>query len=201
MNWIINGSAFAQGICKPKSFFVEDFSTRMLRSLDSCVNDALNMGQALLPIHIFSPGGDAFVLNASIAVLEKAKINGLQIATIISGTAASAGALLFAMGSPNLRFMSENSSIMFHMPSISDAGGKLSEVKSLILAMEKTEKPLLEIVSKNLGKKKDWLEKKLLSRKGIDWYLDSHEALQEGICTHIHSPTFNLELTPHFSIS
>lgn len=199
--WIIQGNSYSQGISQPKSFFVEDFTPRMVRSLESCVNEAISLAQPLLPVTIGSRGGCGFMLNGAISIFEKAKKNGVKIATIVSGVAQSAGALLFAMGSPELRFLPKECSIMLHNPSLQEADGKLAEIKSLVGVLEKMNQPLLETVSKNLGKRKDWLAKKLAAQGGIDWYLDAEEALKEGIATHVHNPIFTLEQSAHFFVN
>lgn len=199
--WIVSGNSFSQNLTQPKSFFVEDFTAQMLRSLNSCVNDSISLGQGILPITISSRGGCGFMLSGAISILEKAKKNGVKIATIVSGVAQSAGALLFCMGSPSLRFVPPLCSLMIHNPSLQEADGKLAEIKSLVGVLEKMNKPLLETVSKNLGKRANWLEKKLITKGGIDWYLDAEEALNEGIATHIHNPTFILEQSSHFLVN
>lgn len=191
MRWSLRASGLVKELHSPKSFFLTNFTSHSLRSFSNCVQQALDLNQSILPIYSEGEGGSTSILNGMIGIIDAGRKNGLKFATIVNGCAMSANAFIYCYGDDKLRFMSEQAIIMLHKSQVSGIEGKLSDVKGLVDVMHDRESPFLEKISKHLGKRKDWLEKKLLSDK--DWYINPQEALREGICSFIHSPSFILE--------
>lgn len=201
MRWNVNVNNFITSVNQPKSFFVEEFDSRALRALSTSVSDAISMGQQILPIYIETEGGDAFILNGMISIMDSARKKGLKFATVVAGKAFSAGAYLFAYGDKEYRFMGESATLMFHGAQMSNFSGKFEEIKSVVNAMDKMEKPFLAKISKHLGKKADWLERKLISNHNNDWFLNSEDSMKEGISNHTHLPVFTVDFTPVITIN
>jgi len=200
MKWIINGNNFVNNVQSPKSFFLEDFTSRTVRALSSTITDALTLGQEVLPIYIESSGGDVYALNGILSIIDGARKNGLQIATIVAGQAMSAGAFVFCYGDKGLRFVGSNATIMLHGIKLGYLDGRLGDIKSFVDTLNAKEFSFFEKISTHLGKRKDWLVKSLSKRKDYDWYLDSEEAIAEGIANHIHIPTFKVDIKAEISI-
>lgn len=200
MKWVINGNNFVNNVCSPKTFFLEEFNSRTVRALSSVVTDALTLGQEVLPIYIESSGGDIYSLNGILSIIDGARKNGLQIATIVAGQAMSAGAYTFCYGDKGLRFAGSNATIMLHGMQLSSIDGRLGDIKSLVDTLNISEFSFFEKISRHLGKKKDWLIKNLSKRKDYDWFLNAEEAIAEGVANHIHIPTFKVDIKAEISI-
>lgn len=202
MRWNVNTNNFITSVSQPKSFFVEEFDSKALRAFSSSVSDAISMGQQILPIYIESDGGDSFILNGMLSIMDSARGKGLKFATIVAGKAFSAGAFLFAYGDSKYRFVGNSGTLMFHGAQMSNFSGKFEEMKSVVRAIDKMETPFFAKISKHLGKRHDWLEKKLVSlNHNNDWFLGANEALAEGIANHIHLPVFSVDFTPVITIA
>lgn len=200
MKWNINTNNFITSTNQPKSFFVEEFDSRAIRAFSSAVSDAISMRQQILPIYIESDGGDSFCLNGMLSIMDGGRKKGLKFATVVAGKAFSAGAFLFAYGDTKYRFMGSSATLMFHGSQMSNFSGKFEEMKSIVNAMDEMEKPFFTKISKHLGKRHDWLEKKLLANHNNDWFLGADEAISENIANHIHLPVFSVDFTPVITI-
>jgi len=204
MNWNFQFPEYVQNIIPPKSFFLTEFSPSVSRALNQKLNEAIDIGQAIFPIHIESLGGDISSLKAMLSILSSAKNKGIKIATITAGEAASAGAFIFCFGDDGLRFVGEHAHIMIHGIQVSSIpDGRASEQKELFNELMREEQELLQVISSHLkgARNKDWLKKELHKRKDIDWYINAQESINLGIANHIGLPTFSLKLTPEISVT
>lgn len=201
MQWIFNGPGIVKGYHEPKSFFIEKFESHIIRSFSNRVTEAIELQQQILPIYIESPGGDMYVLNGILSVMDSARKKGLKFATITSGQAMSAGAFVFCYGDEDLRFMGQEAILMLHGLS---AGfeGRVTEMKGQSDIYEKYQYSTFEKISKHLKKKSDWLKKEMDKRKDKDWYLTSQEAKAINLANHIDIPTFtvNVEASVHILV-
>lgn len=126
------------------------------------------------PITMFinSPGGsviDFFAIYNAIELI-KSPVN-----TFVMGTAASASAILAAIGKE--RFITEDSEFMLHEV-WSFIIGSVSEVKDQSDRMEKMQKRLMDILSSHTGKSIDQLESAM--KKG-DRYFTAKQAVSFGL--------------------
>ncbi len=201
MKWVIDANGFVGNINSPKTFFLEEFTPRMLRAFSSCVTDAISLNQKILPVYIESEGGSLLCLNGVLSIIDGARKNGLIIATIVAGQAMSAGAYVFLYGDKGYRFCGESATVMIHGGQLGTQCGKLSDVKSSVDSMYEMDTRLDSKISKHLGKRPDWLKKKLKSKDNTDWFLTAEEAKTEGFADFVHIPTFTVHLEANISIS
>lgn len=199
MSWIVKGSPLINKADQPKSFFLTEFTPETVRAFQNTVTTAINIGQPFLPIYIESPGGSAYAMCAILSCMENGRGMGLKFATIVNGTAQSAGAITFAYGDPELRFMSPFSTLMFHNLSMG-AIGKVGEGLQLHINAQNLENRVFEKISKHLKKPKDWLKKTLEKKKNYDWELSAEEAVNEGIASIVHSPQFTVGFEEQYRI-
>lgn len=197
MKWILEGGPIISSFHDPKTFFVTEFTPQSLKSFENTINESLKLDQKILPIFIESEGGSSFVLNGYLSLIDGAREAGLKISTIVNGFAFSAGFFLFCYGDEDYRFIGSSATLMAHGQSLASEG-KLADVKSYVDFQNSVEKPFLEKISKHIGKRKDWLSKKLLFNQ--DWFMTSEQAVQEGIATKIHSPIFHIETKSFVSV-
>lgn len=201
MKWSIRSSNFIEQVSSPKSFFVDEFTPSALRAFTVCVNDAVNLGQGILPLYIESTGGSSFILNGFLSIIDSARERGMKVSTVVSGSALSAGAFLFLYGDKGYRFIGSAATLMLHEAQLSELLGKFSEVKSFVNSFDKIEEPFYNRINKHLGKKPKWLENKLKKMQNNDWFLTAQEAYEEGFADHIHTPVFTLDIDTKISIS
>lgn len=201
MKWIINSNGFITNARQPKSFFVSEFSPNTVKSFSNCVTESLELEQPVLPIYVESDGGSLFSLNGMLSIIEGARKNGLKFATIVNGCALSAGAYLFCYGDKDLRFLAPSGTLMIHSGIFNSQADRLPDVKSAVDVFSQMDLKLNEKISRHLGKRADWLSKKLKSRENSDWFLTPEEALKEGIASSISTPTFYLNLGFNVAIS
>ncbi len=197
MSWIIRGANFAQNIQSPKSFYLNEFTDQSLRSFQQVINQCFNCQQGLLPIFIESNGGYVDVCSGFISLMDGARDKGLQFSTIVSGRAFSAGALVFLYGDEDLRFLGPSAKLMLHHCG-GLQGGKLTEIKDNIDFYLREEAKLLEKVSKNIKKPKEWL-KKQLERKKWDWGMSAQEAADLKLGK-VHVPSFVLSVQENLAV-
>lgn len=169
--------------------------------LAKLLNDAIELNQYVFPIHIESPGGDVNSMNAMLGLIDSARGKGMKIATITSGSAMSAGALIFSYGDHGLRFIGEYGVIMFHSFSLGGLEGKVGECKHLSDQSLVDQDKIFNKISKHLKKRGDWLSKKLKSNSDYDWYLSAEEAVKEGVASTIGLPTFSLSINVGLNIN
>lgn len=196
--WIIQGSNHCNNIRQPQSFSLTQFCDQALAAFQKSVVTCLNTEQAVLPILIDSYGGNIDTMNGIISLIDYGKSRGLKFATVVNSKAYSAGAMVWAFGDENLRFIGDYGKIMFHSCS-AVTGGKVPEMKTTVDAYHKDQDILFEKVSKNLKKPKTWLKNKLHKLKDYDWVLSADEVVSEKLGTK-YTPSFILKVEESFAI-
>lgn len=154
--------------------------------------------QDMIPILIDSYGGDAF---GCLAMIDSIKACSLPVATIVEGKAMSAGAILFTFGTEGHRYIGANAKVMIHEVS-SMTGGKLEEMKAKTSQLDKMNKEIYKMVSKNCGKDENWFYNQIKMRKNADWYLDAKDCVQHNIANKIGIPRLevNIEMNYKFGL-
>ncbi len=161
---------------------------------DNLIN-AQNSSQEIIPILIDTYGGDIYALMSMLDMI--ASIKDKKIATIIEGKAMSAGSVLFSAGHDGYRFMSESSTIMIHHTMEETSGGsinKIHDVQAGALELERVNTKMLEILSTNCGKPKDYFKKLLTKNNHADLYLDANACIKHNLANHIKIPTFDVSI-------
>ena len=146
---------------------------RLIRKLDvemRYLSDRLDCRQVPIHIHIHSPGGDVF---AGLSVVDTINNCRTPVYTYIDGSAASAATLISMAG--NKRFMSENSFMLIHQPSLVWAG-KLDEFIDEIENQKHLYDKILKLYQDKSKLEKDELEELLKH----ELWLDSSECLEKG---------------------
>ena len=101
-----------------------------------------------ISFYINSPGG---IVWSGLAIYDTMQYISPEIMTICIGQAASAGSLLLAAGSKDMRFSLPNSRIMVHQPS-GGYQGQVTDIEIQTNEIKKTKQRLNEIYSKHTGK-------------------------------------------------
>lgn len=155
--------------------------------------EAQATGQPIIPIVISSYGGSIYALFEMIDVIKKIK-NTTEVATIITGKAMSAGAVLASFGNNGLRFITPTTTMMIHEVS-SSSKGKIGEIKADAKETDRLNKIFLTMMSINIGKPKTYISTIVHSKGHADWYLSAKDALRHGIVDKIGTPNLQIKAT------
>lgn len=199
MRWVINNSSRASNIKSPTTFYLTQFTEESLRAFNYAVGDSIASGQPLFPIYIETLGGNVDIMNGMLSCMDSAREKGIIFSTIVSGFAASAGAMIFCYGDEGYRFMGSQARLMLHHSNII-GGGKITEISPHYSKLLADEFSLLEKISINLKKPKKWLEKLFDKEKNSDIYYSAQECVTNGIASAIKIPTFVLSVEEKYSI-
>lgn len=196
--WNISQAPQIRDVCEPVSFNLGEFTERSLTAFEKALHKAEQFDQPIFPIRIQSDGGRADILFGMMSLMKKYRENGMQFASIVSGYAASAGCVIFLYS--DFRFMGEFSSLLYHSVQLG-LEGPLPNVKASLDWSNNENEKMNEIISKHLGKKKDWMKNQMKKNKVDDWQISPQLALELGLATSISIPTFNVRLSAEFSIT
>ena len=147
-------------------------------------------GQTVIPIFINSYGGSIYSL---LGIIDRINRSKLKIATIVVGKAMSAGAAIFTCGDEGMRYISPNATLMIHEAS-SVSGGKTIEVASSTEELERISNLILEIMSTNIGKHKDYLSNIIHMKGHADWFITAKSAKKLNIANRIGVPVFKVNV-------
>ena len=173
---------------------VGDLTDDSVTDVQKSVTEAMRLKQKFLPVVINSGGGCPY--NA-LDILSWLKSFPGDVVTIVNGKAFSCAAIIFACG--NIRYMSENATLMFHPVRIEDLKGEEKKVSGEGIEIKRLDEKLFEMVEKSARMKHGKMYKTVL-KKGADWYLDAKQAKEINIANHIGIPRFKLKISCSWKI-
>lgn len=144
-----------------------------------------------IPVFIQSPGGDVDYL---LMIMHTMEMCVTPICTVCMGYAASAAAVVFCMGSENMRIMGPSAYLMFHEYSMG-AEGKGSDIACQNSHFTKIDKQINKKIEKHIG-----LDAGFFDSSSRDMFLMAKEALKFNIATHIGYPTIKLQFDLNMTI-
>ena len=149
-------------------------------------NAAVASGQPVIPVIIHSDGGDLY---DAIYMINCFKTATVPIATIVTGQAYSAAALIFSAGTEGFRFMAKNASIMLHDVGIEEVSGKCNDIEVEAEELRRTNRMVYRIMAENTGKRhNNFFLNKVRGIRGADLYVDSAQALKWNLANVIGVP-------------
>jgi len=107
--------------------------------------------------------------------------------------ACSAAAVIFALGSNNMRIMAPNSYLMFHESSMGTEG-KQMDIVSCGNHFLKIDKMINKKLEKHIN-----LDNNFFENHSADLYLHARDALKLGIATHVGFPVVKFKLSMEMS--
>lgn len=177
-----------------KELFIGEFNQDSLVNFKEFIKETKDIGQALLPIHINSYGGESFVLLSMMNIIESSKV---PVMTICDGFAMSSGALLLASGTRGYRYAHKDATIMLHQVS-SGAEGTLNDIFQTYTSIKNLNSLISSKLDKYTKKKSGYWEKRLSD--GKDLYLTSEECLSLGIIDYVGIPSIEVENSVRINI-
>ena len=136
-----------------------------------------------IPVLIHSGGGNVDDL---LTIMNCIDALSTPIMTICQSCACSAAAVIFALGSTNMRIMAPNSYLMFHESSMGAEGKQLD-----IAASNNHFLRIDKLINKKIEKHVE-LEPNFFENHHNDLYLNSKDALKLGIASHVGFPVIKL---------
>ena len=170
---------------------VNDFNEEEANKFRRLVSVAHNTGQKVIPVIVDSYGGQVYSLMSMISSIKSSKI---PVATIVIGKAMSCGALLASFGTPGMRYIDPDATLMIHDVS-SRAFGKVEELKADASEADRLNKKLFEMMAKNCNKPEDFFLKKIHDKGHADWFLNAEETHDLGIVDHINVPSMKIKVS------
>ena len=164
----------------------EDTSKKFCENLLSLDKQNLDF----IPVFIQSPGGDVDYL---LMIMHTMEMCVTPICTVCMGYAASAAAVIFCMGSENMRIMGPSAYLMFHEYS-AGIEGKGSDIACQNSHFLKIDKMINKKLEKHIGLECDFFD------TSNDMFLLAKDALKWNIATHVGYPTINFNFSVEMSL-
>ena len=134
-----------------------------------------------ITLYINSPGG---VISSGLAIYDAMQAVKSPVATVVSGQAASMGALLLAGGRPGKRYAWPNARVMIHQPLISGhMYGPASDIEIQAEEMLRIRQSLNQILAKHTGHPVDKIE----NDTDRDNFMTAEEAKAYGLIDLVES--------------
>ena len=159
--------------------FTKDFQRAMDAQLD------------IIPILIHSDGGEVFIATQMVSLIQSCPV---PVATIVTGQAYSAGALLFSCGTEGHRYMGPHASLMLHDMAIENLDGKVHDIQNEAEEMKRTNQMLYTLMAENCGQPSDFFCEKVAASRRSDLYVCADQALEWNICNHIGVPSLQTKV-------
>lgn len=177
------------------AILVNNFTEDGVKAFKADFDDLKHSNLPIIPVIIDSYGGDVYAL---LAMLDILSTSDRPVATIAIGKAMSCGSILLSCGgSPGLRFIGPNCTVMIH-----DVGtfsfGKIEDLKADVFEAERLNNKVFELMNEKSGQEKGYFQSLVAGKKHVNWYLDAKEALKHGLVDHVGLPVieslFNLNV-------
>lgn len=143
-----------------------------------------------IPLLIHSGGGNVDDL---LTIMNAIDALSTKLMTICQSRACSAAAVLFALGSSNMRIMAPNSYLMFHESSMGVEGKQFD-----IAASNNHFLKIDKLINKKIEKHVD-LEANFFESHPNDLYISSKDALKLGIASHVGFPVIKIRASLEMS--
>lgn len=138
-----------------------------------------SQGKEDITMYINSPGGS---VTDGLAIMDTMNYIGCDVATIVTGMAASMGSILLSSGAKGKRYALPNAAVMIHQPLISGGlSGQCTDIKIHADNLVYTRNILEQILANNTGKKIDEIH----AACERDNYLYANDALKFGLIDEI----------------
>ena len=129
--------------------------------------------EAEISLYINSPGGD---MTAFFAIADTMRFLGPPVSTICVGQAASAAAVLLAVGAPGRRFVLPNARVLLHQPH-GGAQGQSSDIEIAVREMVELRQRMVGLLVEATGQP----EERLVADLDRDFILRGADAVAYGV--------------------
>jgi ATP-dependent Clp endopeptidase proteolytic subunit ClpP len=169
----------------------------MLEKTREAIEKAHASGQRILPVYIDSYGG---MVHTTFGIVSYLLASKLEIVTICTSKAMSAGAIILALGSRSHRYCSPYASIMLHEIGGAEHG-KVTELKVEAAELDRLNSSLWSLMDSHCQKPLGYFVSLMKSVLNADLYLTPEQALTHNLIDHVSIPEFIVETTVSFRIN
>jgi ATP-dependent Clp protease protease subunit len=173
---------------------VNEFNQEAIESFEKDFSEAHSTGQPIVPVVIDSYGGSVYGCMSMISTVLNSK---LPVATIVSGKAMSAGAILFSFGSPGHRYLDPKAVLMIH-DLYADIDGKIEDIKVDARHLEELNIDLYKRMAKHVGKNQNYFLDIIKNSSHTDVFLTAAQAKRHGMATTLKIPTLELSVRTEY---
>ncbi|MBQ0043823.1 MAG: ATP-dependent Clp protease proteolytic subunit [Bacteroidales bacterium] len=138
---------------------------------------ASNDPSADISLYLNTPGGQ---VSSGLAIYDTMQIIEPDVATIVTGMAASMGSVLLCAGAKGKRSALPHSRVLIHQP-LGGASGQASDIEIAAREILKTKQELYKIISEHSGQTIEKIE----ADADRDYWMTSQEALEYGMVDEI----------------
>ena len=183
---------FKDLVLLPVIIRVNKFTEAAATDFHNSFEDAHNTGQPVVPVIVDSYGGEIYSLLSMISEIENST---LPVVTIGMGKCMSCGSILVAYGSPGMRYIAEDTTVMIHDVSLGSRG-KVEDVKASIKEGERLKSLIFSKMAVRCGHKdKDYFIKIMESKRNVDWYLSARDSKKHKVVDHIGVPNLEIDVS------
>ncbi|MBK8914736.1 MAG: ATP-dependent Clp protease proteolytic subunit [Phycisphaerales bacterium] len=129
--------------------------------------------KADIHLYINSPGGSVY---SGMGIYDTMQFIPCDVATYVTGAAASMAAVLFAAGAAGKRYVLPHSRVMIHQP-LGGARGPATDIKIELDEMMRTQQQLYRVLARHTGKTLEQIEKDCDRNK----WMDAEETVAYGL--------------------
>lgn len=133
--------------------------------------------KADIHIYVNSPGGSVY---AGLAMYDTMQYVPCDVATYVTGYAASMGAVLASAGAKGKRFILPHGRFMIHQP-LGGARGPATDLKIELEETFRVQKQLYTLLAKHTGKDLEKIERDCDRNN----WMDANESVEYGLCDHV----------------
>lgn len=180
----------------PGILVVNEFNDESAKAFREQLAAAAETGQTVIPVLIDSFGGDVY---SCLSMIDAIKASPVPVATIATGKALSAGAVLLTAGADGMRFAAPNASIMIHEVAAWH-GGKVAEATEQVGHWRQLNRRVFRLMDANTRNPSGFFEETYRKRGRTDWFLSTTQAKGFGIINAIGVPALTMSISATYSL-
>lgn len=131
-----------------------------------------------ITIYLNSPGGE---IDAGLAIIDTMNYINCDVSTVVIGTAASMASVIASSGAKGKRFILPHSEFLIHQARTTVGYSVNDDLKIKAAHLDKNDRILTEILSKNTGKPFETVKKDMER----DNWMSAEESVKYGLCDEI----------------
>lgn len=171
---------------------VTDFEDDSVGQFEDDLSAAHRTGQPIVPIMIHTTGGSAYGLNAMLSAIKHSR---LPIATVVTGAAMSAGAILFGFGDEGSRFMDPYAYLMLHELASEGEYSKISDQQVDLRHAQQINDAIYIRLARHLGHDDRYFLNMFNKNKNADLYMNANDAKRHRFANKLYIPWFTVDVS------
>lgn len=180
---------------QPVMLKVNAFTQRDVDDFEQGISEAHSTGQPIIPVVIDSYGGSSYGCMAMVSAILNSR---LPVATIVTGKAQSAAAILFAFGTEGHRYMDPHAFLMIHDMS-SDCDGKIEDLKVDMQHVEVLNRNIYKRMARHVGQPENYFLDLIKASNHLDLHLNAKQAKKHRLANVLKVPTLEVHVKVEYT--